>query len=263
MEPIATVTARDPPFSVGNAESTAAAASSTDAAKPAAALQSDRSSAVGSRALTFADSVRATSDPSLSTMIRRIRPARPRPAERWLAACERTRPTINDALSRGSSIASHCERLQFPWSPQHLVDFARVLAFGRDHSPRVFLQHDVPAFHEVEQRLVVAERLFFVLQRLPQDRADVVLLAFEKLADAERGMATERGDVLPRLLGVGQRLLRLAAKPVDDGNAVEAIDHERIVRVVHDPREFGLENPVEHVEHGGLVDVVRMHESLL
>jgi len=56
----------------------------------------------------------------------------------------------------------------------------------------------------------------FVLHRFNQDLADVVLVAVEQPADAERGIGAKLGDHLAGQLRMGLRLGGLLTQPGDD-----------------------------------------------
>src|SRR5207237_89310 len=76
----------------------------------------------------------------------------------------------------------------------------------------------------------------------------VVLVSLQQRADPQRRMPAEIGDVLAGLDRVRLSLIRLAAQPADNRNAVMAEDHEAVMQVAHQARELELENVVERLD---------------
>src|SRR5580658_7356514 len=64
-------------------------------------------------------------------------------------------------------------------------------------------------------------------------------------------MAAESRDVLAGLYRVHLRLIRLAAQPGNDRDAVVAKDHEAVVQVAHQPGQLELENVLENLDDAG------------
>ena len=81
--------------------------------------------------------------------------------------------------------------------------------------------------------------------RFAQDRLDRVVVRLLDRRDALIGMTAEAGEDLADLLGVDERFRRLRLHELDEREPVRSGDHERVVGVPHDPREFGAQDLVE------------------
>jgi hypothetical protein len=86
--------------------------------------------------------------------------------------------------------------------------------FLRDQVARVLLQPHVAVARQLEQFAIGVERLVLVLERFPQDVADVVLVRLQQRPDAEAGVTAQPGDQFAGLAGMVQPLLRLLAQPI-------------------------------------------------
>src|SRR5580658_141802 len=77
-------------------------------------------------------------------------------------------------------------------------------------------------------------------------------------------MAAESRDVLAGLYRVRLRLIRLAAQPGDDRDAVVAKDHEAVVQVAHQSRKLELQDVLENLEGLGGVRFTELcaHDGL-
>jgi len=75
-------------------------------------------------------------------------------------------------------------------------------------------------------------------------------------------MTAETGEDLAHLLGVEQRLRRLRLHERDERDPVRPDDHQRVVRVSDDSRQFRLEDVVEDRVDGRAVEV-EMHAGML
>ena len=77
----------------------------------------------------------------------------------------------------------------------------------------------------------------------------------DQLSDAQRYAASECGDLLTRLNGMGKRLLRLLAHPAHDRDAGVPEYHERVLGEAHDTRKFKLDDLVQCLDRLVLVDL--------
>src|SRR6516164_442370 len=148
---------------------------------------------------------------------------------------------------------------------QHLADLGRVRFLGGDLRTRVLLEQDVAPGDDREELAVLGEPFLLVSERLAQDLVDVVLVGLEQRADLQRGVLAEGGDVLARLYGVCLRLVRLAAQPGDDRDAVVTEDHEAVVQITHQAGELELEDALEDLDGPGgfrLAELGGSHEGL-
>ncbi len=152
---------------------------------------------------------------------------------------------VKSSMAGRRQTTARSERRDVSRLPQHHVDFRGVQLFDVDHLPRELLERDRGVRHGVEQLAVEAERMTFGVERLAQHRADVGLVRIEQRADRQRRVGTQGRAPLADLLRMNQRFVRLGTQPRDDGNAAEAEDHERVVRVRDDAGELGFEQPVQ------------------
>ena len=97
---------------------------------------------------------------------------------------------------------------------QHLLDLAEVIFFAHHHRSRVLLESHVLVRDQRQQLAVLRDAGLLVLDRLLEDVVDVVLVRLQQLADLQRRVAAEAGDVLAGLDRVLVRLGGLVPEPL-------------------------------------------------
>ena len=98
-----------------------------------------------------------------------------------------------------------------------------------------------------------------MLKRLPQERADAVLMRLLDGGHVHRRVSLKAGEDLAGLLGVHEGLGRLGLEEVHDGNPIRAAHHERVVRVPNDAGQLTLDDAVENVVC--LLEIKGFHDS--
>ena len=88
-----------------------------------------------------------------------------------------------------------------------------------------------------------------MLEALFQDVIQRMFVGLNEFANFKAGVSTERRDVLSSNMSMVERLRRLVAKPLHDGDSVMAKDHQRVVRISNDSRELGFQNLVELIDN--------------
>src|SRR5579863_10176621 len=80
---------------------------------------------------------------------------------------------------------------------------------------------------------------------LAQYLIHIVLVSLEQRADAQRGVSAQTRYVLASLHRVSLGLVRLAAQPPNDRDAVVAEYHEAVVQIAHQARELELQDAIQ------------------
>lgn len=109
----------------------------------------------------------------------------------------------------------------------------------------ILLEHDIFTGNLRQQVGICFQPQTLVSQRLVENLVDFLRMGVEEFADPERGMATHRGHVLAGKRGMRKRFLRLRPQPTDYGYSVVAKNHEAIVNVSYDARQFEFQNPIK------------------
>jgi GMP synthase-like glutamine amidotransferase len=93
------------------------------------------------------------------------------------------------------------------------------------------------------------------IKHLPQDVVDGRVVGADQFTDAQRHVASQCGDFLAGLNGVGERLLRLFAHPAHDRDPGVAEHHERVLGKAHDAGELELDDLVQRLQRLVPVDL--------
>jgi hypothetical protein len=89
-------------------------------------------------------------------------------------------------------------------------------------------------------------------------------LALQRLQSAAGQFACEVGVALiARGIGVRQVNRRFAAQPTDNGNAAVAKDHQRLVRVAHNPGQLCLQDLIQQIDHRFFIDFLLCHNRIV